>query len=103
MEEKQFKKIVLGKAPTVLLDESLELISGGKQNKDENGNWDTNTDHAKQWMNDMYHTKFYMQCPNCGTYMFYSMEKYGSNAWWYCFWYNRLYCYSCKKWTEELY
>lgn len=78
-------------------------ISGGKQNKDANGNWDLDTNHAYQWMNDMYNTKFYMKCPNCGSYMFNSMQRYSNDAWWYCFWYNRLYCYSCSKWTEELY
>ena len=36
------KKVVVGSAPKALPDDMLEIISGGKQNIDSNGNWDTN-------------------------------------------------------------
>lgn len=103
MEKDKFKKIPLTTPPKTIPDDMLVTISGGKQNRDENGNWDTNTDHFARWYNDTYHTKFYMQCPKCGEYMFNNMNRYSGDTWWYCFWYNRLWCYNCKTWTEELY
>ena len=102
-KDKDFKKISLTKAPKELPEDMLETVGSGKQNRDENGKWDENPAHFQQWKNDMYNTKFYMQCPHCGTYMFNSMQRYSGDAWWYCFWYNRLWCYSCSTWTEELY
>ena len=58
MEKDKFKKIPLTTPPKAIRDDMLVTISGGKQNRDENGNWDTNTDHLTRWYNDTYHTKF---------------------------------------------
>lgn len=102
MEKVEFKKIGLP-PKTALSDDELMGVSGGKKNIDENGNWDSDQQHCQQWVNDMYHTKFYMRCPKCHREMFYSMNVYTSDTWWYCFWYNRLYCHNCNSWTEELY
>ncbi len=96
------KKVMVGSAPKALPDDMLEIISGGKQNLDSNGNWDTNTDHLTQWRKDLYNKKSYMKCPSCGEYMFNNMNRYDDNMWQQCFWYNRLYCYKCRNWTEEL-
>lgn len=104
MEKKQFKKLPLADISRSIPDEMLETVSGGKQNTNEDGTeWDKNVEHAQKWQYDQYHTKFYMECPHCGRYMFYSMQTYSSDTWWYCFWYNRLWCTNCRKWTDELY
>lgn len=102
MEKNNFKKITINDMPQQLPDDMLETISGGKQNLDANGNFDQDPQHCSQWCYDTYHTCFYMRCPHCHREMFYSMNAYTSDAWWYCFWYNRLWCTSCKNWTEEL-
>lgn len=103
MENKEFKKIEIMGMPNKLPDDMLETITGGRQNLDENGNFDRNAEHCNKWCQDMYNVNFYMRCPNCHREMFYSMNKYTSDAWWYCFWYNRLWCTNCQTWTDELY
>ena len=99
---KEFKRIEFPDEHAMVSDDELDFVSGGKQNRDENGDWDRNPDHMKKWYNDVYNTYFYWKCPNCGERMFYNFEKYNGDAWWYCFWYNRLWCCHCSTWTEEL-
>ena len=90
-----FKKI-----PLCLND--LEQISGGKNNYDyEKGQWDTNMDHMNAWYYGVKDRCRNMAC-NCGTPWTRNFAQYSSDQWWYCFWYNRLYCFGCNEWTYEL-
>ena len=102
MEKKEFKKIDFGNPPLPL--EELEAVAGGQQNIDpETGQFDTNLDHMDNWYNKVVNYFWYKRCPQCGNYWGTSMNKYSSDQWWYCFWYNRLYCGGCKEWKDELY
>lgn len=103
MEKDVKKEISLAEPPEAISDEMLLDISGGKQHRDENGNWDTNMYRYENWVSDTRDHFYYKLCPNCKHLWAESFnERYNSNVWWYCYWYNRLYCYKCNTWTDEI-
>ena len=104
IKKKEFKKIDFRKIP-LMSDDELENVVGGMENRDPNdpSQYDRDYDRMYDWYKRTIDWAWYKQCPNCGCYWGKCFDKYTSDQWWYCYWYNRYYCLACKKWTAQLY
>ena len=89
----------------ILNEEMLEPVAGGGQNIDPNtGEYITDPNKFNEWFNSTRNKTYQKVCPYCGRFRYdCTWGRTCTRDLWYMFWYNRLYCYRAKVWSEELY